>query len=562
MLANSTRSSGDIMDMRASMVSRRMDDSRFDARCLKPGVDLLALLNRHLSASNQLIDQLFALFGANGNRTDACQENTFETVSECSHDGLLIPQMDVPRGDTALLIHNAAFGKKGQTQEDKRCQGVKSPNRNDGRGRATDFVYLEYTILLKNVYFEYTKFYNILYSKYTFLMRGMMRRAIETAIETWAAKDSSRPLLIRGARRVGKTHVAETVGRQIAGDAFVKLDFQTDLRLIGSLFDGPTDDVDGIMTRIADYKRMPIEKESAFILLDEVQLCERALNSLRFFSGSGWRICATGSQLGVATRKRRLPFPSGVRQETMHPMTFEEFLWALGEEHMAEAIRTHAQTLEPYASHHLAMRYFRLYQAIGGMPAAVSAYLQQQSIDDARIEQREIDQTYTADMTDPDNGISGIAARKVWKSIPAQLMRSSTKKFKYSEVERGGRRAKLMEPLEWLEGAGVISLNEMTECVAAPLIPFDEEEGSFFKVYLADTGLMFYKLGINPRLWLEAEEPRCCGCLFRFQGRIGREFHGASLLVQRPPNVLLDAAEALGRQRASWTFSFKPTAWK
>ena len=71
-------------------------------------------------------------------------------------------------------------------------------------------MYLEYTILLKKVYFEYTKFYNNLYSKYTFLMRGIMRRAIETTVETWAAKDFSRPLLIRGARRVGKTHVAET----------------------------------------------------------------------------------------------------------------------------------------------------------------------------------------------------------------------------------------------------------------------------------------------------------------------------------------------------------------
>lgn len=182
-----------------------------------------------------------------------------------------------------------------------------------------NFVYLEYTILLKNVYFEYTKFYNFLYSKYTFLMRGIMRRAIEATIETWAAKDFSRPLLIRGARRVGKTHVAETVGRRIAGDAFVKLDFQTDLKLIEPLFDGPTDDVDGIMTRIADYKRMPIEKESAFILLDEVQLCERALNSLRFFSGSGWRICATGSQLGVATRKRL---------NHMHPITLQRVISA------------------------------------------------------------------------------------------------------------------------------------------------------------------------------------------------------------------------------------------
>ena len=155
-----------------------------------------------------------------------------------------------------------------------------------------------------------------------------MRRSIESVIESWATKDAS-PLLIRGARRVGKTYAAEEIGRRIAGDAFVKLDFQTDLELIAPLFDCPTDDVDAIVARISDYKRTPIRKETAFILFDEVQLCERALNSLRFFSGSGWRICATGSQLGVATRKRKLPFPSGVRQETMHPMSFEEFLWPM-----------------------------------------------------------------------------------------------------------------------------------------------------------------------------------------------------------------------------------------
>ncbi len=373
-----------------------------------------------------------------------------------------------------------------------------------------------------------------------------MRRTLESTIENWALNDSSRPLLIRGARRVGKTYIAETVGRKIAGEAFVKLDFQTDLDLIEPLFDGPTNDIDGIMARVADYKRTSIAKETAFILFDEVQLCEKAMNSLRFFSGSGWRICSTGSQLGVATRKRKLPFPSGVRQETLHPMTFEEFLWALGEEHMAEAIRFHAQTLEPYASHRTATRLFRLYQAIGGMPAAVSAYLQHQSIDDARIEQREIDQTYTADMTDPDNGISGIAARKVWKSIPAQLMRSSTKKFKYSEVERGGRRTKLMEPLEWLESAGVISVNEMTECIAAPLIPFDEDTGSFFKVYLADTGLMFYKLGVNPRLWLEAEELGASVASSDFRGALAE-------------NATAQAFSSNNIQTYYWT---PPSSWK
>ena len=332
-----------------------------------------------------------------------------------------------------------------------------------------------------------------------------MRRSIETLIEAWATAPVNRPLLLHGARRVGKTYVIEEVGKRIAGDGFVKLDFQTDLELISPLFDGPTDDVDAIMRRVSEYKRTKLDKATAFVLFDEIQLCERALNSLRFFSGSGWRVAATGSQLGVATRKRDLPFPSGVQQETLHPLTFEEFLWALGEEEMAEAIRNHVRTLEPYPAHNHASELFRLYQVVGGMPAAVAAYIETRNLDEVRVQQREIDETYTADMTDPENGISGLAARKVWRSIPSQLLRSSTKKFKYAQVERGGRRAKLMEPLDWLAGASMVSINQLTECVEAPLVPYEEEEGSYFKVYLADTGLMFYKLAVNPRLWLEAE---------------------------------------------------------
>ena len=373
-----------------------------------------------------------------------------------------------------------------------------------------------------------------------------MQRSIESVIEQWATEDASRPLLIRGARRVGKTYAAEEVGKRIAGDAFVKLDFQTDLDLIAPLFEGPTDDVDAIVGRIADYKRVAIRKESAFILFDEVQLCERALNSLRFFSGSGWRICATGSQLGVATRKRNLPFPSGVRQETMHPMSFEEFLWAQNEEQMADAIRAHSQSLEPYASHQAALDLFRRYQVVGGMPAAVKTYISTRSIENARIEQREIDETYTADMTDPENGISGIAARKVWRSIPAQLLRSSTKKFKYSEVERGGRRAKLIEPLDWLEGAGMISINNMTDCIVSPLVPYDDEDGSFFKVYLLDTGLMFYKLGINPRLWLDLHSNPTVTLSSDFRGALAE-------------NSVMQAFQGNEIQTFYWT---PPSSWK
>lgn len=331
----------------------------------------------------------------------------------------------------------------------------------------------------------------------------MMDRRIDDKIRAWAAQPANRPLLVRGARRVGKTHSVERVGREVAGSAFVKLDFQTDLELVSQLFEGPTDDIDGIVSRIGAYKRVRLERGSAFIMLDEVQLCERALNSLRFFSGSGWRIAATGSQLGVDTRHRRLPFPSGVERLTMHPMDFGEFLWAMGERAMADDICEHACSLEWYPAHREALERFRLFQVLGGMPLVVRTYLETGSIDEARVQQREIDMTYTADMTDPENSISGTAARKVWRSIPAQLLRASTKKFKYSEVERGGRRIKLMEPIEWMAGAGIVLINELTQDAEAPLVPFSEDDGSFFKVYLADTGLMFYKLHVNPVQWLE-----------------------------------------------------------
>ena len=345
-------------------------------------------------------------------------------------------------------------------------------------------------------------------------------RSIERLISEWGSAPANRPLLLRGARRVGKTFVAEKVGRSLAGSSFVKLDFQTDLELISPLFDGPTDDVDGIMRRIADYKRVRLNREESLILFDEVQLCERALNSLRFISGSGWRVIATGSQLGVATRRRKLPFPSGVRQETMHPMTFEEFLWALGEHQMADAIREHASTLEPYPSHARASELFHLYQVVGGLPSAVAAFIEAGDLDAARVQQHEINQIYTADMTDPENGINALAARKLWRSIPAQLLRSSTKKFKFSEVERGGRRTKLLEPLDWLAGAGMVSINDLTQGTQAPLVPYEEDQGSFFKVYLADTGLMFYKFAVNPRLWLDAEGSPSFPVLSDFRGAL------------------------------------------
>lgn len=136
------------------------------------------------------------------------------------------------------------------------------------------------------------------------------------------------------------------------------------------------------------------------------------------------------------------------------------------------------------------------------MPLRV--WLETGSLDMAMEELAEIDATYTADMTDPENGISGISAKRIWDSLPKQLLRASTKKFKYADVVRGGRRARLLEPLEWLEAAGVVTRNELTKDTHVPLSAYNDEEGSYFKVYVADTGVMFKKYGISPSLFLDA----------------------------------------------------------
>ena len=334
-------------------------------------------------------------------------------------------------------------------------------------------------------------------------MTDYMERKAERVITAWWESNDSRPLLIRGARRTGKTTLIKHVGSSLSANDMVVLDFQTDLRVIEQIFDVPSNDVDHIVRRIQEYTGKPCNPQSTLLIFDEIQLSEKALNSLRFFSGSRWRVVATGSLLGITLKQRRLPFPSGVRQIQIHPMDFEEFLWALGERPLAQSIREHAAQPRPFLLHNRTLDFYHRYLVVGGMPKVVDVYRSEHQFAAVTEQQREIEETYISDMTDPGNGISGISARRIWESLPRQLLRSSTKKFKYADVVRGGRRERLLEPLEWLEAAGLVSRNEMTHDTVAPLTAAGDEDGSFFKIYMADTGLMFAKFGIGAETFLD-----------------------------------------------------------
>jgi len=347
-----------------------------------------------------------------------------------------------------------------------------------------------------------------------------MLRKIDRLLDEWADNDQARPLLIRGARRVGKTYAIKRLGEErFAKQDFAYLDFQTNLEQLSLVF-SQTSDIERIVSDLAQILRREIVAKKTLIALDEVQLCESALNSLRFFAESDYRIIATGSQLGLTMRNRSLPFPSGIEVIDLHPMDFEEYLWAAGEQVVGNAIRESFYTKSRLIIHDEALKLYRQYTVIGGMPTVVSAFLNSQDHDQVRTLQAEIDHTYSADIALYAPSDSVVHTLAVWSSIPRQLARENTRKFKYADVASGGRERVYRTPLAWLEAASLVSLNYQTNETTAPLIARDG--GSFFKVYLADTGIMFYRLNLDAEVFLD--DSRRSGLSPRFRGALAENY--------------------------------------
>jgi len=327
-----------------------------------------------------------------------------------------------------------------------------------------------------------------------------MRRKIDARLKAWIEENTTRPLLIRGARRTGKTYALKKMGEELGVANFAYCDFQTNLEQLNRIFSGTTD-VDRIVYDLSLFLRKDIKPQETLIALDEIQLCEKATNSLRFFAESKYRVIASGSQLGITLRDRTLPFPSDVDQITLHPMDFEEYLWAFGEERMAQGIRSSYREAREFILHEDALSYYHQYVVTGGMPSVVSDFVVNRDYEKVRTLLAEIDHLYAADIALYAPAGTVVHAQAVWSSIPKQLARETTRKFKYTDVATGGRERRYREPLAWLEAAEFVKLNCQTNETAIPLVARDD--GSFFKVYLVDTGLMFYKLNVNAEMYLD-----------------------------------------------------------
>lgn len=342
-----------------------------------------------------------------------------------------------------------------------------------------------------------------------------MKRKIDAFLKAWAADSSRNPLLIQGARRVGKTYAIKKLGEEVFSGKFAYCDFQANLAQLEAVFAGQTD-VERIVGELEILLRIDIRENETLIAFDEVQLCEKALNSLRFFAQSGYRVVATGSQLGLTLRDRSLPFPSDVEHVCLRPLDFEEFLWALGEERLACAIRSSFEQRSVFRFHEMALARYYEYIVVGGLPAVVEAFRQNSRLDTVRSLQTEVIQTYVADVALYAPVDQAVDVQAVWASLPSQLARESTSKFKYSDVASGGRERKYRSPLAWLEAAELVLMNYQTNDYEPPLMA--RSGGSFFKAYLLDVGILFCRYNIDASMYLNAASrgllsPRLRGAL-------------------------------------------------
>lgn len=332
-----------------------------------------------------------------------------------------------------------------------------------------------------------------------------MKRKIEERLLVWKDKTNNRlPLIVNGARQVGKTYILRKFGAEQFKNV-VYINLETNLAVASYFSDNITPE--RLLRYLEASTGERIIPGETLIILDEIQSCERALTSLKYFCEGTpeYHIVAAGSLLGVAINRQRYSFPVGkVETITLYPLDFEEFLWARGREALCEEIRHAYETMEPLpdALHQEAIELYREYLLIGGMPACVNAFLNSGSFLDVPLVQSEILDNYIADMAKYASNTDSVKIRACYNSIPAQLAKDN-KKFQYKVIQKGGSAALFGASIEWLNLAGVVLKCQRINQAYEPIAVYTDL--SAFKLYMGDVGLLTMKSGISQQTVLSGE---------------------------------------------------------
>ena len=314
-----------------------------------------------------------------------------------------------------------------------------------------------------------------------------IERDIINLFKAWKEAPDRKPILLKGARQIGKTWAMETFGKECFKYC-VKFDFDRQPEL-KSLFE-ITKDPKRLIKELTLYCEQPIIAGETLVIFDEIQECEEAFNSLKYFCDEApqYHIIAAGSLLGVAVKKRRMTVPVGkVKIINMFPVTFKEFL-------RASDVRTYEYINSLDEIRHLPeiimnklRTEYRRYQVSGGMPEAIVSLLEDKGVGEVESTLQGILDLYELDFAkyaEP-REISRIHA--VWHSLPAQLSKKN-RKFVWKVIKTGARSKDYEDALLWLEDAGMIHRIFSISKPGMPLSAYEETDA--FKVYACDCGLL------------------------------------------------------------------------
>lgn len=312
-------------------------------------------------------------------------------------------------------------------------------------------------------------------------------RDIISTFKEWKNAPMRKPILLQGARQIGKTWAMETFGKE-SFEYCAKFDFDRQEEL-KSVFQN-TKMPERIIKELALFCDVPIIAGKTLIIFDEIQECEEALNCLKYFCEDApeYHIMAAGSLLGVAVKKRRMTVPVGkVRVIRMYPLSFKEFLRA-SDIHTYEYIEqlTAIEKLPEIILNKLKLEY-RRYLVCGGMPDAACAMLENQGMENVDAILQDILDLYELDFAKYAEPREIPRIHAIWHSLPSQLAKEN-RKFVYKVVKPGARAKDYEDALLWLEDAGMIyRINNITR----PLFPLSAYENlSAFKLYACDCGLL------------------------------------------------------------------------
>ena len=314
-----------------------------------------------------------------------------------------------------------------------------------------------------------------------------IERDILERLKQWKDNPERKPVLLKGARQIGKSWLMETFGRECF-EYCVKFDFdrQVELKSVFQVTKSP----DRLLKELELHCNQPIIAGKTLIIFDEIQECEEALNSLKYFCEDApqYHIVAAGSLLGVAVKQRKMAVPVGkINVMRMYPLSFREFLRA-SEPSVFEFIEQlkQIQHLPEIILNKLRTEY-RRYQVSGGMPAAVVALLENKGIGVVEEVLQDILDLYELDFARYAQPYEIPRIHAIWHSLPSQLSKEN-RKFIYKVIKTGARSKDYEDALMWLEEAGLIYRVFNISKPGMPLSAYQETNA--FKVYACDCGLL------------------------------------------------------------------------